>query len=36
MIRLSDNKKRVKKEDEERGRQLIVKLKKDHTNGKTK
>ena len=26
----------VKKEDEERGRQLIAKLKKDHTNGKTK
>ena len=36
MLRLSDNKKRVKKEDEERGRQLIAKLKKDHANGTTK
>ena len=35
MLKLSDDKKRVKKEDEERGRQLIAKLKKDHTNAKT-
>lgn len=35
MLGLSDDKKRTKKEDEERGRQLIAKLKKDHTNGKT-
>ena len=36
MLKLSDDKKRTKKEDEERGRQLISKLKKDHTNGTTK
>ena len=36
MIGLSDDKKRTKKEEHERSRQLIAKLKKDHTNGKTK
>jgi len=35
MLKISDDKKREKKEDEERGRQLIVKLKKDYTNGTT-
>jgi len=35
MLGLTDDKKRTKKEDQERGRQLIEKLKKDHTNGKT-
>lgn len=34
MLKLSDEKKRAVKEDHERGRQLIVKLKKDHTNEK--
>jgi hypothetical protein len=34
MLGLSDDKKRTKKEDHERGRQLIEKLKKDHTNEK--
>ena len=34
MLKLSDEKKRIKKEDEERGRQLIAKLKKDHTDEK--
>ena len=34
MIGLSDDKKRTKKEDHERSRQLIAKLKKDHTNEK--
>lgn len=36
MLGLSDDKKRSKKEEHERGRQLIAKLKKDHTNGTTK
>ena len=31
MLKLSDDKKRAVKEDHERGRQLIAKLKKDHT-----
>jgi len=31
MLKVSDDKKRAKKEDEERGRQLIAKLKRDHT-----
>lgn len=31
ILKLSDEKKRTKKEDDERGRQLIAKLKKDHT-----
>ena len=35
MLKLSDDKTRAKKEEHERGRQLIAKLKKDHTNGKT-
>ena len=35
MISLSDDKKRAKKEDDERGRQLIAKLKKDHTTKET-
>lgn len=35
MLGLSDDKKRTKKEEHERGRQLIANLKKDHTNGKT-
>lgn len=34
MLKLSDEKKRTKKEDHERGRQLIAKLQKDHTNEK--
>lgn len=34
MIKLSDDKKRAVKEEHERGRQLIAKLKKDHTNEK--
>jgi len=34
MLGLSDDKKRAKKEEHERGRQLIVKLKKDYTNEK--
>jgi len=34
MLKLSDDKKRKTKEDHERGRQLIAKLKKDHTNEK--
>jgi hypothetical protein len=32
MLKVSDDKTRAKKEDHERGRQLIAKLKKDHTN----
>jgi len=35
MLKVSDDKARAKKEEHERGRQLITKLKKDHTNGKT-
>jgi hypothetical protein len=35
MLKVSDDKTRAKKEEHERGRQLITKLKKDHTNGKT-
>lgn len=31
MLKVSDDKKRTVKEDHERGRQLIAKLKKDHT-----
>lgn len=34
MLKLSDERKRTKKEDDERSRQLIAKLKKDHTNEK--
>jgi hypothetical protein len=34
MLKLSDDKKRKTKEDHERGRQLIAKLQKDHTNEK--
>lgn len=34
MLKLSDEKKRKTKEDHERGRQLIAKLQKDHTNEK--
>ena len=36
MLKISDDKTRAKKEEHERGRQLIAKLKKDHTNGTTK
>jgi hypothetical protein len=32
MLKVSDDKTRAKKEDHERSRQLIAKLKKDHTN----
>ena len=35
MLKVSDDKIRAKKEEHERGRQLIANLKKDHTNGKT-
>jgi hypothetical protein len=35
MIGISDDKKRAKKEEHERGRQLIATLKKDHSNEKT-
>jgi hypothetical protein len=35
MLKLSDDKKRAVKEDHERGRQLIAKLKKDHTTKET-
>lgn len=34
MLKLSDEKKRAKKEQDELSRQLIAKLKKDHTNEK--
>jgi hypothetical protein len=34
MLKLSDDKKQKTKEDHERGRQLIAKLKKDYTNEK--
>ena len=36
MLKVSDDKTRTKKEEHERGRQLIANLKKDHTNGTTK
>jgi hypothetical protein len=36
MLKVSDDKTRAKKEEHERGRQLIANLKKDHTNGTTK
>jgi hypothetical protein len=36
MLKLSDEKKRATKEQHERGRQLIAKLKKDHTNEQAK
>ena len=36
MLKVSDDKTRAKKEDHERGRQLIAKLKKDHTNEQPK
>jgi hypothetical protein len=36
MLKVSDDKTRAKKEEHERGRQLIAKLKKDHSNGTTK
>jgi len=36
MLKLSDEKKRATKEQHERGRQLIAKLKKDHTDEQAK
>jgi len=36
MLKVSDDKSRAKKEDHERGRQLIAKLKKDHTTTESK
>jgi len=36
MLKVSDDKTRAKKEEHERGRQLIAKLKKDHTDDQTK
>jgi hypothetical protein len=35
MLKVSDDKTRAKKEEHERGRQLIAKLKKDHTTTET-